>query len=64
MEWFNGKKTLIGSVIVAAIGLVWSLDQLIPGEWFTRDQYEAAGTFIAGLTGVAFRLSITKVEQK
>lgn len=62
MEWLNGKKTLIGSVLLSLIGLVWSLDQLIPGEWLTEQQYIAAGTMVAGLTGASMRLAIGKSE--
>ena len=59
----TGKKTIIGSLVVSLIGLIWSLDQFFPGEWLTRDQYEAAAAMIAGFTGVSMRLGIQKAEE-
>jgi hypothetical protein len=62
MEWLSGKKTLIGSLLLALLGAVWSLDVLIDGAatWLTDEQYTAVGTTIAGLTGAAMRLAIGK----
>jgi hypothetical protein len=60
MVWLQGKKTLIGSLLLSLIGACWSLDLILDGSatWFTEQQYVAAGTFIAGLTGAAMRLAI------
>lgn len=62
MTWLSGKKTIIGSLILSLIGAVWSLDVLIDGSasWFSEQQYVAAGTFIAGITGAALRLGVSK----
>ena len=64
MTWLDGKKTLIGSLILSLLGAVWSLDVLIDGvaSWFTEEQYVAIGTTVAGLTGAAMRLAIKKAE--
>lgn len=64
MEWLQGKKTLIGSLLLSLLGAAWSLDVLIDGvcNWLTEDQYVAIGTTIAGLTGAAMRLAIKKAE--
>ncbi len=66
MAWLSGKKTLIGSLLLSLIGAVWSLDLLIDGAptWFSEEQYIAAGTFIAGLTGAAMRLAIGKTGDR
>lgn len=59
MKWLQGKKTILGSLLLSLIGVVWSLDQFTPDvAWFSDTQYIAAGTFIAGLTGAAMRLGI------
>ena len=60
ITWLQGKKTLIGSLLLSLLGAVWSLDVLIDGSanWLDEDQYVALGTFIAGLTGAAMRLAI------
>ncbi len=65
MGWLRGKKTLIGSLLLSLLGTVWSLDVLIDGSanWLTEQQYVAIGTTIAGLTGAAMRLAISKVEK-
>jgi hypothetical protein len=62
----NGKKTLIGSLVLSLLGAVWSLDVLIDGaaNWLTEQQYVALGTFVAGLTGAAMRLAVGKAEAK
>lgn len=62
----NGKKTLIGSLLLSLLGAVWSLDVLTDGtaSWLSEQQYVAIGTTIAGLTGAAMRLAVGKVEQK
>jgi len=60
MDWLKGKKTIIGGILLSLIAVVWGIDQLIPGEWFAREQYEAAAVFIAGLTDVSMRLGIKK----
>jgi ABC-type iron transport system FetAB permease component len=62
----NGKKTLIGSLILSLLGAVWSLDVLIDGtaNWLTEQQYVAIGTTIAGMTGAAMRLAVGKVTSK
>lgn len=66
MQWLQGKKTLIGSLLLSLLGVVWSLDVLIDGSanWLSEQQYVAIGTTIAGLTGAAMRLAIRKVEEK
>ena len=62
MEWLQGKKTIIGGLLVSLLGCLWSLDQLIApaSNWLTTEQYEAVGLFVAGLTGVTMRLAIGK----
>lgn len=64
LTWLDGKKTLIGSLILSLLGAVWSLDVLTDGtaNWLTEQQYVAIGTTIAGLTGAAMRLAIKKGE--
>lgn len=64
LTWLDGKKTLIGSLILSLLGAVWSLDVLTDGtaNWLTEQQYVAIGTTIAGLTGAAMRLAIKKTE--
>lgn len=61
-QWMQGKKTLIGSLLLSLIGAAWSLDVLIDGKanWLTEGQYVAIGTFIAGLTGAAMRIAVGK----
>ena len=62
MAWLSGKKTIIGSLLLSLLGLVYFAD-LIPdatATWFTDEQYIAAGAFITGLTGVAMRLGVGK----
>lgn len=65
LMWLDGKKTLIGSLLLSLLGAVWSLDVLIDGaaNWLTEQQYVAIGTTIAGLTGAAMRLAVGKVEK-
>ncbi|HPD31727.1 MAG TPA: hypothetical protein PLV57_20525 [Phycisphaerae bacterium] len=65
LTWLDGKKTLIGSLLLSLLGAVWSLDVLIDGaaNWLTEQQYVAIGTTIAGLTGAAMRLAVGKVEK-
>jgi hypothetical protein len=62
IAWLDGKKTLIGSLLLSLIGVVWSLDALISPDvaWFSESQYVAAGTIIAGLTGAAMRIGVAK----
>jgi hypothetical protein len=62
----NGKKTLIGSLLLSLLGAAWSLDVLIDGtaNWLTEQQYVALGTTIAGLTGAAMRLAVGKASPK
>jgi hypothetical protein len=62
IQWLAGKKTLIGSLLLSLLGACWSLDLLIDGSesWLTGEQYVAVGTFIAGLTGAAMRLAVSK----
>jgi hypothetical protein len=31
LTWLDGKKTLIGSLLLSLLGAVWSLDMLIDG---------------------------------
>jgi hypothetical protein len=64
LTWLDGKKTIIGSLILSLLGAVWSLDVLTDGtaNWLTERQYVAIGTTIAGLTGAAMRLAIKKTE--
>ncbi|MEW6249202.1 MAG: hypothetical protein AB1716_01020 [Planctomycetota bacterium] len=67
MQWFSGKRTLIGGALLSIVGLVWNVDMLVHGsnlaaQWFTTQQYEAAAATIAGLTGVALRLAIGKLQ--
>lgn len=64
LENLNGKKTLIGSLILSLLGACMSLDVLIDGEmnWLTEAQYLAIGTFVAGLTGAAMRIAVGKAE--
>lgn len=66
IQWLSGKKTLIGGALLSLIGLVGSLDALMNDghlAWFTTEQYAAAGTLIAGLTGAAMRLAVKKTEK-
>jgi len=65
LTWLEGKKTLIGSLILSLLGAAWSLDVLIDGtaNWLTEQQYLAIGTTVAGLTGAAMRLAVGKVER-
>lgn len=65
LTWLDGKKTLIGSLLLSLLGATWSLDVLIDGaaNWLTEQQYVAIGTTIAGLTGAAMRLAVGKVEK-
>lgn len=58
MNFLAGKKTIIGGLLLSLSGVVWGLDQLFPGEWFTRDQYEAFAYFVGGMTGVAMRIGM------
>lgn len=62
LTWLDGKKTLIGSLLLSLLGACWSLDLLTHGvaTWLTEDKYIAIGTTIAGLTGAAMRLAIGK----
>lgn len=62
LTWLDGKKTLIGSLLLSLLGAVWSLDLLTDGtaNWLTEQQYVAIGTTIAGLTGAAMRLAVGK----
>lgn len=64
LTWLDGKKTLLGSLLLSLLGAAWSLDVLIDGtaNWLTEPQYVALGTTIAGLTGAAMRLAIKKTE--
>jgi len=61
----NGKKTIIGSLLLSLLGVCMSLDVLIDGEmnWLSEEQYMAVGAFVAGLTGAAMRLAIGKAEK-
>lgn len=63
-KWSNGKKSLIGSLMLTLLGACWSLDVLINGHpaWLSEEQYIALGTAIAGFTGAAMRLAIKKCE--
>jgi hypothetical protein len=65
LEWLSGKKTLIGSLLLGLLGVLWSLDLLVDGQanWMTEDQYLALSATIAGLTGAAMRLAISKAER-
>jgi len=65
LTWLDGKKTLIGSLLLSLLGATWSLDVLTDGaaNWLTEQQYVAIGTTIAGLTGAAMRLAVGKVEK-
>mgnify|MGYP000299118001 CR=1 FL=1 len=65
IAWLEGKKTLIGSLLLSLLGAVWSLDVLIDGtaDWLTDQQYVAIGTTIAGLTGAAMRLAIGSTQR-
>lgn len=62
IEKLSGKKTLIGSLLLSLLGVVWSLDVLTDdvANWMTDSQYVAVGTVIAGLTGAAMRLGVSK----
>ncbi len=66
MSWLDGKKTLIGSLLLSLLGVCWSLDVLIDGnaDWLTEQQYVAIGTTIAGITGAAMRLAVGKVAPR
>ena len=66
MSWLDGKKTLIGSLLLSLLGACWSLDVLIDGnaDWLTEQQYVAIGTTIAGMTGAAMRLAVGKVASR
>jgi len=66
IQWLEGKKTLIGSLLLSLLGAVWSLDLLTDGQadWLSEEQYVAIGTTIAGLTGAAMRLAIGKAERR
>lgn len=65
LTWLDGKKTIIGSLLLSLLGAFWSLDVLIDGtsNWLTEQQYVAIGTTIAGLTGAAMRLAVGKVNK-
>ena len=60
----QGKKTIIGSLILAVMASFWSLDQLLhdlPADrWLTTEMYESIGVFVGGLTGAAMRLGVAK----
>ena len=59
MDWFKGKKTILGSLLVSLLSAMYWLDQLTPeSAWLTEQQYLALGGVIAGLTGVALRLAV------
>ena len=58
MNFLAGKKTIVGSLLLSLAGAVWAIDQLFPGDWFTKDQYEAFALMIGGLTGVAMRIGV------
>lgn len=62
VEWLNGKKTILGALLLALLGVVYNLDLLIDPEnfWISEERYVAIGTFVAGLTGVAMRLGVAK----
>ena len=62
ISWLEGKKTMIGSLLLSLLGAFWTLDLLIDGSatWLSEAQYYALGTTIAGLTGAAMRLAIGK----
>ena len=65
LAWLNGKKTYLGAVLLAGLGLVGSLDALVHSgtlTWFTEAQYVSFGTLIAGLTGAAMRLAVKRLE--
>ncbi len=66
LTWLDGKKTIIGSLLLSLLGACWSLDLLIDGQanWLTEQQYVAIGTTIAGLTGAAMRLAVGKANGK
>ncbi len=65
MTWLNGKKTIIGSLLLSLLGAIYCLDVLIDGtaNWLTEQQYVAIGTTIAGLTGAAMRLAVGKASK-
>lgn len=64
MNFLSGKKTIIGSLILSLAGACWAIDQFVPGEWFTRDQYEAFSLFVGGLTGISMRIGIDTAAAK
>ncbi len=63
----NGRKTLLGSLLLSLLGAFWSLDLLTHDGhpvWISDQVYASLGTTIAGLTGAAMRLAIGKAEGK
>ncbi len=60
------RKTLIGGILLCALGLVFNSDQLINGDnaWLPAGQYEAIGSLIGMVTGATliFKSSATKAE--
>ena len=65
MKWLDGKKTLLGSLLLSLLGACWSLDLLVHASsphWLSDEQYAGLGTLVAGLTGAAMRLALGKLD--
>lgn len=65
LQLLSGRKTILGSLLLSLLGGMYFLDVLVnngTAAWLSEDQYIAAGAFISGLTGVAMRLAIGKVQ--
>ena len=59
----RNRKTYLGSLILALLGAVSSLDLLIHDGayvWLTGAQYASIGAVIGGFTGVAMRIAVGK----
>lgn len=62
MAWLNGKKTIIGSLALAGLSLIYFIDLLADGvaNLMTEEKYVAVAGVITGLTGVAMRFAVEK----
>lgn len=58
------RKTLIGGILLCALGLVFNSDQLINGDnaWLPAGQYEAIGSLIGMVTGVSLIFKANKEQ--
>lgn len=63
LNLLKDRKTYLGSLLLALLGAVSSLDLLIHDgayQWLTGAQYASIGGVIGGLTGVAMRIAVGK----